>query len=72
MIEKTQYVTKVHLTPDELAKRWSVHPATLRKWRMKAWGPLFIKLGPHLVLYPLIEVENFEKERITRSTAKFG
>ena len=47
----------------QLAERWGMHPQTLARWRRKEEGPRFIKAQhPVRILYPILEVENFEKE----------
>lgn len=55
------------LTIDELAVRWSMHRGSLCNWRVKGKGPKFIKIGK-MVLYPVDEVEAFEKQNTKRST----
>jgi len=46
-----------------LAKRWGIHPQTLGRWRRKKQGPRFVKAEhPVRILYPIFEVENFEKQ----------
>lgn len=43
----------------ELARRWSLHPTTLRKWRRERYGPTPYKIGGK-VLYKIDEVREFE------------
>lgn len=45
----------------QLAKRWGIHPQTLSRWRRKDEGPKFIKAQhPVRILYPILEVEQYE------------
>jgi hypothetical protein len=48
------------LTDVQLAERWHVHRQTLIKWRRLNKGPSYSKINGR-VLYPLAEVEHFEK-----------
>jgi hypothetical protein len=48
------------LTDLQLAERWHVHRQTLIKWRRFNKGPAYSKINGR-VLYPLAEVEHFEK-----------
>lgn len=51
-----------HLTPVELASRWSVKVGTLAAWRAQRRGPAFIKLG-RKVLYSIEAIERYEAEQ---------
>jgi hypothetical protein len=44
----------------QLAERWHVHRQTLIRWRSLNKGPSYSKINGR-VLYPLAEVEQFEK-----------
>lgn len=59
----------MHLTNKEVAARLRISPFTLAAWRIKGNGPRFIKLG-RKILYPLAEVEAFEKAHTMSSTAQ--
>ena len=48
------------LTDLQLAERWHVHRQTLIRWRSLNKGPSYSKINGR-VLYPLAEVEQFEK-----------
>jgi predicted DNA-binding transcriptional regulator AlpA len=48
------------LTDLELADRWHMHRQTLISWRSAGTGPAFVRIGRR-VLYPLAEVEQYEK-----------
>jgi hypothetical protein len=55
-----------YLTPKELAERWRniVTLSTLDNWRSSQnRGPRFVKIGGR-VLYPLVEVEAYEKRNL--------
>jgi hypothetical protein len=49
------------LDPPSLVARWegAVNVGTLAKWRMRGYGPRFLKLGSK-VLYPMDEVVAYE------------
>jgi hypothetical protein len=44
----------------QLAERWHLHRKTLIRWRTSNTGPAFVKINGR-VLYPLAEVEQYEK-----------
>ena len=48
-----------HLNQVHLARRWSVSPRTLERWRWLSQGPSYLKVGGR-VLYRLTDVEAFE------------
>jgi hypothetical protein len=50
-----------HLSPEELAERWSVSARHLANWRVVGKGPRFVKTSYHGVLYPVGHVRLFEK-----------
>ena len=53
------------LTIDELVERWKglIKRQTLASWRSKGQGPSYQKIGGR-VLYPLSEIERYERERL--------
>jgi len=53
----------------ELAKRWSLSPRTLERWRWARRGPAFVKLGGR-VLYRMEDVEAFEAAQVRHNTAR--
>jgi predicted DNA-binding transcriptional regulator AlpA len=55
------------LTAIQLAKRWHMSVGTLCNWRSQGKSPKYIKIGK-TVLYPLEEVEAFERDHLKRST----
>ena len=48
-----------HLTQRDLARRWSVSPRTLERWRWLRQGPAYLKLGG-VVVYRVEDVEAYE------------
>ena len=52
-------------TIDELVERWKglIKRQTLANWRSKGQGPSYQKIGGR-VLYPLSEIERYERERL--------
>ncbi len=61
-------MTKTHITQAELARRWSISPRTLERWRWIGEGPRFLKIGGR-VIYSLDEIEAFELRQTRSSTA---
>lgn len=58
----------MNLTPKETAERLRLSHGTLSNWRVQGCGPKFIKMGKK-VLYPLAEVEAFEKRQLRENTS---
>jgi len=52
-----------HLNQVDLARRWSLSPRTLERWRWLGQGPHFLKLGGRVV-YRLEDVELFERHHV--------
>jgi hypothetical protein len=48
-----------HLNQVQLARRWSISPRTLERWRWLKQGPAYLKIGGHVV-YRLDDIEEFE------------
>lgn len=48
-----------HLNQVQLARRWSLSPRTLERWRWAERGPRYLKVGGRVV-YRLADVEAFE------------
>lgn len=67
-------MTKVSgfLSAEELSTRWGgrIKARTLNNWRTTGGGPPFTKIGG-AVLYPIDEVEKWERERTVRSTCQY-
>lgn len=57
----------LHLTQRDLARRWSLSPRTLERWRWTGDGPAFLKVGGR-VAYRLQDIEAWEADRLRRST----
>jgi len=56
-----------HLNQVELAKRWTISPRTLERWRFLKTGPCYLKIGGRVV-YRVEDVEAYEDEVIRRTT----
>jgi hypothetical protein len=54
----------VLLTPADLAKRWRTTVGALRKQRERGSGPAFICLNSRIIRYRLLDVVNFEANRV--------
>ena len=57
-----------HFNQVQLARRWSISPRTLERWRWLGQGPQFLKLGGKIV-YRLVDVEAFEALQLRTGTA---
>ena len=53
----------VILTPEVLAKRWSISLSTVARWRSEGMGPAFLKLRGH-VRYRLEDIESYERQTL--------
>ena len=51
----------LYLTSDQVAERYGMHPASVRRWRITGEGPPFIKLGG-MVRYRRSDLERYEEE----------
>jgi len=51
-----------HLNQVQLARRWSLSPRTLERWRWLKEGPQYLKIGGRVV-YRLEDVETFERAK---------
>jgi hypothetical protein len=54
------------LTPEEVAARYrgQISTGTLANWRTQKIGPSFIKVGGKVVLYPLAELQEWDKQNL--------
>ena len=59
------------LTPEILAKRWSISLSTVARWRSEGMGPAFLKLRGH-VRYRLEDIESFERQTLQSATGCKG
>jgi hypothetical protein len=57
-----------HINQVQLARRWSLSPRTLERWRWRDQGPAYLKLGGR-VLYRLEDIEAFERGSVRQPTA---
>lgn len=57
-----------YLTTRELADRLRSNEGTIRYWRHVGYGPVGVKMGRRVV-YPLAEVERFERETAAQAGA---
>lgn len=55
----------LHLNQVQLARRWSLSPRTLERWRWLNQGPAYLKVGGRVV-YRLTDVEAFERDAAHR------
>lgn len=60
-----------HLDTEELAKRYRMNANSIRNWRVRKYGPPYIKVGK-IVLYPIPELEKWERDQIVQCTAQTG
>ena len=58
-----------YLTANELAERLRTTYATVKYWRLHGKGPNYIRVGKKVV-YPIAEVEAWEREQLQLETAK--
>lgn len=56
----------VYLTTEEVAARFRQTTAAIKQWRYRGIGPQSVKYG-RTVLYPLPEVERFEREQLEKA-----
>ena len=52
-----------HLNQEQLARRWSISPRTLERWRWLRKGPPYLRVGGRVV-YRLEDVEAYEAAHI--------
>jgi hypothetical protein len=52
-----------HFNQVQLARRWSLSPRTLERWRWLRQGPAYLKIGGRIV-YRLEDVEAFESAKL--------
>lgn len=56
------------LSTEEVAERYRVPVASVRKWRYESTGPRGLKIGRH-VRYSIIELERWEREQAAKQSA---
>ena len=55
-----------HLNQIQLARRWSLSPRTLERWRVQKAGPAYLKIGGRVV-YRLEDVAAIEAARLRQA-----
>lgn len=50
-----------HLTPKDLAERWSLSVQTLANQRSAGRGPAYLRLSGNRVVYRLQDIETYEQ-----------
>ena len=58
----------LHLNQVQLARRWTLSPRTLERWRWRDQGPAYLKVGGRVV-YRLTDIEAFERDAAHRPDA---
>ncbi len=61
-------MTTQHFNQINLARRWSISPRTLERWRWLGQGPRYLKIGGRVV-YRLDDVVAYEAQQLRTSTA---
>jgi excisionase family DNA binding protein len=62
MFAHTSKSTHQYLTPQQLSRRWNIHPITLRRWR--ASGRIVATRFGRGIRFALAEIERFERESV--------
>lgn len=60
---------RFNLTIEEAADRLRVSRSTLSGWRCHGGGPRYMKYG-RMVLYPLAQIEQWERQRLVSFTTE--
>ena len=55
-----------HINQVQLARRWSLSPRTLERWRWLGQGPQYLKIGGRIV-YRLDDIEAYEAKQLHTS-----
>jgi len=58
---------KTCLTQIDLARRWTISPRTLERWRWVGEGPVYMKIGGRVV-YRLDDILAFEQAQLRQNT----
>ena len=59
---------KTCLSQIDLARRWTISPRTLERWRYVGEGPVYMKIGGRVV-YRLDDILAFEQAQLRQNTA---
>ena len=57
-----------HFNQVQLARRWSLSPRTLERWRWLKQGPQYLRIGGRVV-YRAEDIEAFEAAQARRTSA---
>lgn len=60
---------ELHLTPKEAAERLGFALSTLANWRVRGYGPRYIKVSSR-ILYPEREIKAFFERNLRSSTSE--
>jgi hypothetical protein len=60
-----------HLNQVDLARRWSISPRTLERWRWLGQGPNYLKVGGRVV-YRLDDIDAYEAKHLHTGTSNVG
>jgi hypothetical protein len=58
---------KTCLTQTDLARRWTISPRTLERWRWVGENPVYMKIGGRVV-YRLDDILAFEQAQLRQNT----
>ena len=68
--DSTQHEMLRHMRTDEAANFLRLSRSTLEKMRLSGDGPPFIKSGKRIVLYKLVDLEQWLEGRKVKSTSE--
>lgn len=54
-----------HLNQEQLARRWTLSPRTLERWRWLRRGPPYLRIGGR-VAYRVADIESYEASTLQR------
>jgi hypothetical protein len=54
-----------HLNQEQLARRWTLSPRTLERWRWLKKGPPYLRIGGR-VAYRIADIEPYEASTLRR------
>lgn len=61
-------IERLWMSNEEVAERYGVSIATVRKWRHEGTGPAGVKFGRH-VRYSVAELERWEREQAAKQAS---
>ena len=59
-----------NLTTSELAKRLRLKPQTVRLWRMRGYGPPYVRVSSRCIIYRAEDVDAWMADRTFMNTAE--